>query len=223
MKVELQTLIDSIQEFLPLSQSLMTDDDLLRFEKISPGCVTFMETQSGDRNFIQSFVTQADISRLSSDCDLVPDVLRISNFSKKNQSMKPTQRRLSPDVTFRPEQRRMRWVMNSFFNRFLISQMVNSSYVKCHHYEDVLYISWEARQYYQGVCPKCIMKIGYSCHRFWKCCKLTMKLRKEFKTITQAYEFVSNSFHFKYCWLKYENVSGVGGSVTCVHWTLHGG
>ena len=108
MKVELQTLIDSIQEFLPLSQSLMTDDDLLRFEKISPGCVTFMETQSGDRNFIQSFVTQADISRLSSDCDLVPDVLRISNFSKKNQSMKPTQRRLSPDVTFRPEQRRMR-------------------------------------------------------------------------------------------------------------------
>ena len=86
----------------------MTDDDLLRFEKISPGCVTFMETQSGDRNFIQSFVTQADISRLSSDCDLVPDVLRISNFSNKNQSMKLTQRRLSPDVTFRPEQRRMR-------------------------------------------------------------------------------------------------------------------
>ena len=84
----------------------MTDDDLLRFEKISPGCVTFMETQSGDRNFIQGFVTQADISRLSSDCDLVPNVLRISNFSKK-QSMKLTQRRLSPNVTFRPE-RRMR-------------------------------------------------------------------------------------------------------------------
>ena len=76
----------------------MTDDDLLRFEKILPGCVTFMETQNGDRNFIQSFVTQADISRLSSDCD----VLRISNFSKK-QSMKSTQHHLSPDVTFRPE------------------------------------------------------------------------------------------------------------------------
>ena len=75
MKVELQTLIDGIREFLPLSQSLMTDDDLLRFEKIFPGCVTFMETQSGDRNFIQGFVTQADISKLSSDCDLVPDVL----------------------------------------------------------------------------------------------------------------------------------------------------
>ena len=107
MKVELQTLIDSIREFLPLSQSLIIDDDPLRFEKISPGCVTFMETQSGDRNFIQSFVTQAGISRLSSDCDLVPDVLQISNFSKE-QSMKLTQRRLSPDVTFRPEQRRMR-------------------------------------------------------------------------------------------------------------------
>ena len=61
----------------------MTDDDLLKFGKISPGCVTFMETQSGDKNFIQSLVTQADISRLSSDYDLVPDVLRISNFSKK--------------------------------------------------------------------------------------------------------------------------------------------
>ena len=120
MKVELQTLIDSIQEFLPLSQSLMTNDDLLRFEKISPGCVTFMETQSGDRNFIQSFVTQADISRLSSDCDFVPYVLRISNFSKK-QSMKSTQCRLMPDVTFRPE-RRMRQVLNSFSNRCLISQ-----------------------------------------------------------------------------------------------------
>ena len=49
MKVELKTLIDSIREFLPLSQSLMTDNDPLRFEKISPGCVKFMETQSGDR------------------------------------------------------------------------------------------------------------------------------------------------------------------------------
>ena len=52
MKVELQILIDSIQEFLPLSQSFMTDDDPLRFEEISPGCMTFMEAQSGDRNFI---------------------------------------------------------------------------------------------------------------------------------------------------------------------------
>ena len=108
MKVELQTLIDSIREFLPLSQSLMTNGDLLRFEKISPSCMTFMETQSGDKYFIQSFPTQVDISRLSSDCDLVPDVLRISKFSKQNQSMKPTQRRLLLDVTFRPEQRRMR-------------------------------------------------------------------------------------------------------------------
>ena len=80
-----------------------------------------METQSGDRNFIQSFVTQADISRLSSDCDLVPDVLRISNFSKK-QSMKSTQCHLSSDVTFRPEQR-MRRVLNLLSNRCLISQM----------------------------------------------------------------------------------------------------
>ena len=93
----------------------MTDDDQLRSEKISPGCVTFMETQSGDRNFIQSFVTQADISRLSSDCDLVPNVLRILNSSKK-QSMKSTQHRLSPDVTFRPE-RRVRRVLNLLSNR----------------------------------------------------------------------------------------------------------
>ena len=38
------------------------------------------------------------------------------------------------------------------------------SYIKCHHYEDVSYISREARQYYQAVCPKCVMKIGHSCH-----------------------------------------------------------
>ena len=69
------------------------------------------------------------------------------------------------------------------------------SYVKCRHYEDVLYISREARQCYQAVCPKCVMKIGYSCHQFWKCCILMMKLRK---TIMQAYDFVSNCFHFKY-------------------------
>ena len=48
------------------------DDDPLRFEKLFPGSITFLDSQKGDRNFIHSFMTQADIRRMSSDCDLVP-------------------------------------------------------------------------------------------------------------------------------------------------------
>ena len=38
--------------------------------------ILFVESQSGDRNFINAFRSQADISRLSSDSDLVPPNLR---------------------------------------------------------------------------------------------------------------------------------------------------
>ena len=73
MKTEHQSMIESIRECLPLNDCLIDfDDNPLRFEKMFPGSITFLDGQKGDRNFIHSFMTQADISRMSSDCDLVP-------------------------------------------------------------------------------------------------------------------------------------------------------
>ena len=106
MKVEFQSLIDSICKFLPFTNLLIDgDDDPLRFEKMLPGCMTFMETQSGDRNFVQSFVTQADISRLSSNCDMVPATLQSSNYSSHHQEHRQVQLRLVSSVKVRPEKR----------------------------------------------------------------------------------------------------------------------
>ena len=73
MKEECQTIIDSIRECLPMQNVLMDDElDPLRNETMSTGSVMFTESQWGIRNFVASFITQADISRLSSDCDMVP-------------------------------------------------------------------------------------------------------------------------------------------------------
>ena len=45
MKVEFQSFLDSIRKCLPFNNLLLDgDDDPLRFEKMLPGCVTFMET-----------------------------------------------------------------------------------------------------------------------------------------------------------------------------------
>ena len=119
MKVEFQSLIDSIHELLPFNNLLIDgDDDPLRFEKMLPGCMTFMETQSGDRNFVQSFITQADISRLSSDCDLVPATLQSSNYSSHHQESRRVQRRLVSSMKVRPG-KKMHVVLNNLSNRCL--------------------------------------------------------------------------------------------------------
>ena len=72
------------------------------------------------------------------------------------------------------------------------------SYIKCTHYDDVSYISNESRHYYQSTCIQCVMKIGKSCHQFWNCCIIRMKLGKAFTTVKQALSFVTQCFHFKY-------------------------
>ena len=47
-----------------------------------PGSITFLDSQKGDRNFIHSFMTHTDISRMSNDCDLVPlPYIQTSSFS----------------------------------------------------------------------------------------------------------------------------------------------
>ena len=77
MKEELQTLINSVRECLPMENVLIhNEEDPLHHEKMFSGSMMFTENQCGNRNFIQSFVMQADISRQSSDCDLVPTLLR---------------------------------------------------------------------------------------------------------------------------------------------------
>ena len=81
MKEEYQAFVDSIRECLPMRNTLIdNEEDPIQMERMFPGLMTFMESQCGDRNFIQSFVTQADISRQSSDCDLVPPSLQSANF-----------------------------------------------------------------------------------------------------------------------------------------------
>ena len=72
MKKEYHAFVDSTRECLPMRNTLIdNEEDPIRMERMFPGSMTFMESQCGNRNFIQSFVTQADISRQSSDCDLL--------------------------------------------------------------------------------------------------------------------------------------------------------
>ena len=76
MKEEYQTLIDSVRESV-LMKNVMCSKDPLRHKHMSMGGVVFVENQTGiGRDFISSFVMQSDLSRLSSDCDLVPHCLR---------------------------------------------------------------------------------------------------------------------------------------------------
>ena len=70
-------MIESIREYIPLNDCLIDfDKDPLRFEHIFPGSIMFVDTQSGNRNFVHSYMTQADISRMGSNCDLVPEPYR---------------------------------------------------------------------------------------------------------------------------------------------------
>ena len=86
MKEEYQTFVDSIRECLPIKNvSVDDEEDPLRFEKISSGSLTFLENQSRDRNFVQSFITQADISRQSSNCDIAPPTLRNKDSTTMNK------------------------------------------------------------------------------------------------------------------------------------------
>ena len=77
MKTEHQSVIESIREYIPLNDCLIDfDEDPLRFEHIFPGSITFVDTQSGNHNFVHGYMKQADISRMGSNCDLVPEPYR---------------------------------------------------------------------------------------------------------------------------------------------------
>ena len=77
MKTECQSVIESIREYIPLNGCLIDfDEDPLRFEHIFPGSVTFVDTQSGNHNFVHGYMMQVDISRICSNCDLVPEPYR---------------------------------------------------------------------------------------------------------------------------------------------------
>ena len=77
MKTERQSVIESIREYIPLNDCLIDfDEDPLRFEHISPGSIAFVDTQCGNCNFEHGYMTQADISRMGSNCDLVPEPYR---------------------------------------------------------------------------------------------------------------------------------------------------
>ena len=123
IKTEMQSLIDSIRECLPLNNvSCVDNEDPCRFEKLTPYCFTFIDTQIGDRNFVNGFTTQADISRLSSDSDLVPCTLRTANF-RPSQGASSCVRHLSTDVKI-CQQRKLRGVTNRLSNRCLTEQTV---------------------------------------------------------------------------------------------------
>ena len=77
MKTEHQSVIESIREYMPLNDCLIdSDEDPLRFEHMFPGSITFVDTQCGDLNFVHSYMIQVDISRMGSNCDLVPEPYR---------------------------------------------------------------------------------------------------------------------------------------------------
>ena len=77
MKTECQSVIESIREYMPLNDCLIDfDEDPLRFEHIFPGSITFVDTQSGNHNFVHGYMMQADISRMGTNCDLVPEPYR---------------------------------------------------------------------------------------------------------------------------------------------------
>ena len=88
MKTECQSVIESIREYIPLNDCLIDfDEDPLRFEHISPGSIMFVDIQCGNHNFVHGYMTQVDISRMGSNCDLVPEPYReITNDISMTQS-----------------------------------------------------------------------------------------------------------------------------------------
>ena len=123
IKTEMQSLIDSIRECLPLNNvSCIDNKDPCRFEKLTPYCFTFMDKQIGDRNFVNGFTTQVDISRLSSDSDLVLCTLRTTNF-RPCQGVSSCVCCLSIDLKICP-QWKLHGVTNRLLNRCLTKQTV---------------------------------------------------------------------------------------------------
>ena len=78
MKEEYQAMIDGIREQVPLKNDVLFHFDSLCTENMNDSKkILFVESQrGGNRNFIDTFRSLADISRLSSDSDLVPSNLR---------------------------------------------------------------------------------------------------------------------------------------------------
>ena len=76
MKEEYQSMIDSIRECIPLD-GVQFQDDALRHKRIL-NCkqIKFVEMQEGDRLFVESFKSQAKITRLASNSDLVLNNIR---------------------------------------------------------------------------------------------------------------------------------------------------
>ena len=72
------------------------------------------------------------------------------------------------------------------------------TYKECKHYDDVAYISAQTRAYYRAVCPHCVLQVGELCRCFWKCCIVSMKIRRSFKSLSEARRFATDCFHFKY-------------------------
>ena len=72
------------------------------------------------------------------------------------------------------------------------------TYKECKHYDDVAYISAQTRAYYRAVCPRCVLQVGEPCRRFWKCCIVSMKIRRSFKSLSEVRRFATDCFHFKY-------------------------
>ena len=116
MKEEYQTLIDSIRECLPLGDALIDEEeDPLRMKKMSPNSIMFLETQGSDRNFVQDFATQADISRQSSGCDLVP--LSLRQGDSRSITLRVS-RRFAENAMYQPSERVDR-VLDKLSNRCL--------------------------------------------------------------------------------------------------------
>ena len=118
MKTEHQSMIESIWEYLPLNDCLIDfDDEPLGFERMFPGSITFLDNQKGDRNFIHSFMTQEDISRMSSDCDLVHLHYRqsLTNLSCDGQSSILSIRAM-------PRAKRMKDMLSGLSNKCLNSR-----------------------------------------------------------------------------------------------------
>ena len=124
MKEELQTLIDSVRECLPIENVLIdNEEDLLHHEKMFPSSMMFTESQCSNGNFVQSFVMQANISRQSSNCDLVPMLLRGTDthtFGVKDR------RCFAGNVTYEPP-KKVNDAIDDLSNRCLMTRVKNLS------------------------------------------------------------------------------------------------
>ena len=69
---------------------------------------------------------------------------------------------------------------------------------QCDHYDDVLYVFSETRQYFKDTCSSCVFKLARRCERFWNCFIECMVNQKVFTNVSEAVLFENNCFHFQY-------------------------